>query len=158
MALTLSMSIEDIKKKIKDEVPIQVIADLNGLDIKTFENALRQYEKDTGEKILPERKRGRPRTDNPGRSTQYRRAKEARETKPAPSRILEDFSTAKQVKDPEKIMIDEKTMSCLNEHIYALEEQLNKLNAEIKTASEMLCSWIQIRELCKTKEDKNGVN
>lgn len=79
MALTLSMSIEDIKKKIKDEVPIQVIADLNGLDIKTFENALRQYEKDTGEKILPERKRGRPRTNTPGRSTQYRRAKEARE-------------------------------------------------------------------------------
>ncbi|MBQ1293072.1 MAG: hypothetical protein IIY21_03480, partial [Clostridiales bacterium] len=72
MALTLSMSIEDIKKKIKDEVPFQVIADLNGLDIKTFENALRQYEKDTGEKILPERKRGRPRTDNPKRSTQYR--------------------------------------------------------------------------------------
>ena len=54
MALTLSMSIEDIKKKIKDEVPFQVIADLNGLDIKTFENALRQYEKDTGEKILPD--------------------------------------------------------------------------------------------------------
>lgn len=79
MALTLSMSIEDIKKKIKDEVPFQVLADLNGLDIDTFKNVLRQYEKDTGEKLMPERKRGRPRTDNPGRSTQYRRAKEARE-------------------------------------------------------------------------------
>ena len=127
MALTLSMSVEDIKKKIKDEVPFQVIADLNGLDIKTFENALRQYEKDTGEKILPERKRGRPRTDNPARSTQYRRAKEAREAeKKTEEEPLAEYGYLKVL---EKIKGE---ITLLEETIESLNQALREHQAELK--------------------------
>ena len=132
MALTLSMSIEDIKKKIKDEVPFQVIADLNGLDIKTFENALRQYEKDTGEKILPERKRGRPRTDNPKRSTQYRRAKEAREAeKKTEKEPLAEYGYLKVL---EKIKGE---ITLLEETIESLENALREHRAELEAWKEL---------------------
>ena len=132
MALTLSMSIEDIKKKIKDEVPFQVIADLNGLDIKTFENALRQYEKDTGEKILPERKRGRPRTDNPKRSTQYRRAKEAREAeKKTETEPLAEYGYLKVL---EKIKGE---ITLLEETIESLENALREHRAELEAWKEL---------------------
>lgn len=131
MALTLSMSIEDIKKKIKDEVPFQVIADLNGLDIKTFENALRQYEKETGEKILPERKRGRPKTDNPGRSTQYRRAKEARE---AEKKEADPFRTWGHEKVLEKIHGE---ITLLEETIDSLENALREHRAELEAWKEL---------------------
>ena len=132
MALTLSMSIEDIKKKIKDEVPFQVIADLNGLDIKTFENALRQYEKDTGEKILPERKRGRPRTDNPKRSTQYRRAKEAREAeKKTEKEPLAEYGYLKVL---EKIKGE---ITLLEETIESLENALREHHAELEAWKEL---------------------
>lgn len=132
MALTLSMSIEDIKKKIKDEVPFQVIADLNGLDIKTFENALRQYEKDTGEKILPERKRGRPRTDNPKRSTQYRRAKEAREAEKKPE--ADPWITWGREKVLEKIRGE---ITLLEETIESLENALREHRAELEAWKEL---------------------
>lgn len=132
MALTLSMSIEDIKKKIKDEVPFQVIADLNGLDIKTFENALRQYEKDTGEKILPERKRGRPKTDNPKRSTQYRRAKEAREAEKKTE--ADPWITWGHEKVLEKIQGE---ITLLEETIESLENALREHRAELEAWKEL---------------------
>lgn len=132
MALTLSMSIEDIKKKIKDEVPFQVLADLNGLDIKTFENALRQYEKDTGEKILPERKRGRPRTDNPKRSTQYRRAKEAREAEKKTE--ADPWITWGREKVLEKIRGE---ITLLEETIDSLENALREHRAELEAWKEL---------------------
>lgn len=132
MALTLSMSIEDIKKKIKEEVPLQVLADLNDLDIKTFENALRQYEKDTGEKILPERKRGRPKTDNPKRSTQYRRAKEARE---AEKKLEADpWITWGREKVLEKIQGE---ITLLEETIESLENALREHRAELEAWKEL---------------------
>ena len=77
--MTLSMTIEEIKKKIKNEVPLQTIADLNGLDLKTFEKIIRQYEEEHGEQILPKRKPGRPKTSTPARSTKYARAKAEKE-------------------------------------------------------------------------------
>lgn len=134
MALTLSMSIEDIKKKIKDEVPFQVIADLNGLDIKTFENALRQYEKDTGEKILPERKRGRPRTDNPKRSTQYRRAKEAREAE------------KKTEADPWITWGREKVLEKIRGEITLLEETIESLENALREHRAELKAWKKLEE------------
>ena len=79
MAISLSMTIEEIKKKIKNEVPLQTIADLNGLDLKTFEKIIRQYEQEHGEQILPKRKPGRPKTSTPARSTKYARAKAEKE-------------------------------------------------------------------------------
>ena len=79
MTLSLSMTIEEIKKKIKNEVPLQTIADLNGLDLKTFEKIIRQYEEEHGEQILPKRKPGRPKTSTPARSTKYARAKAEKE-------------------------------------------------------------------------------
>ena len=77
--MTLSMTIEEIKKKIKNEVPLQTIADLNGLDLKTFEKIIRQYEQEHGEQILPKRKPGRPKTQTPARSTKCARAKAEKE-------------------------------------------------------------------------------
>lgn len=130
MALTLSMSIEDIKKKIKDEVPFQVLADLNGLDIDTFKNVLRQYEKDTGEKLMPERKRGRPRTDNPGRSTQYRRAKEARE---AEKNTEPDFGKLAVIAEMQHI-------------IENLEEEVEKLEQSLKYERLALEAWRKLKE------------
>jgi hypothetical protein len=132
MALTLSMSIEDIKKKIKEEVPLQVLADMNGLDIKTFENALRQYEKDTGEKILPERKRGRPRTDNPKRSTQYRRAKEAREAE------------KKTEADPWNAWGREKVLEKIRGEITLLEETIESLENALREHRAELEAWKEL--------------
>lgn len=77
--MNLPMTIEEIKKKIKNEVPLQTIADLNGLDLKTFEKIIRQYEEEHNEQILPKRKPGRPKTDTPARSTKYARAKAEKE-------------------------------------------------------------------------------
>ena len=77
--MNLPMTIEEIKKKIKNEVPLQTIADLNGLDLKTFEKIIRQYEEEHNEQILPKRKPGRPKTETPARSTKYARAKKERE-------------------------------------------------------------------------------
>lgn len=77
--MNLPMTIEEIKKKIKNEVPLQTIADLNGLDLKTFEKIIRQYEEEHNEQILPKRKPGRPKTSTPARSTKYARAKKERE-------------------------------------------------------------------------------
>ena len=79
--MNLPMTIEEIKKKIKNEVPLQTIADLNGLDLKTFEKIIRQYEEEHKEQILPKRKPGRPKTETPARSTKYARAKAEREQK-----------------------------------------------------------------------------
>ena len=79
--MNLPMTIEEIKKKIKNEVPLQTIADLNGLDLKTFEKIIRQYEEEHNEQILPKRKPGRPKTETPARSTKYARAKKEREQK-----------------------------------------------------------------------------
>lgn len=132
MALTLSMSIDDIKKKIKDEVPFQVLADLNGLDIDTFKKALRQYEQDTGDKFMPERKRGRPRTDNPKRSTQYRRAKEAREAeKKTEKEPLAEYGYLKVL---EKIKGE---ITLLEETIESLENALREHRAELEAWKEL---------------------
>jgi hypothetical protein len=132
MALTLSMSIEYIKKKIKEEVPLQVLADLNGLDIDTFKKALRQYEQDTGDKLMPERKRGRPRTDNPKRSTQYRRAKEAREAEKKTE--ADPWITWGREKVLEKIQGE---ITLLEETIESLENALREHRAELEAWKEL---------------------
>lgn len=132
MALTLSMSIEDIKKKIKEEVPLQVLADLNGLNIDTFKKALRQYEQDTGDKLMPERKRGRPRTDNPKRSTQYRRAKEAREAEKKTE--ADPWITWGREKVLEKIQGE---ITLLEETIESLENALREHRAELEAWKEL---------------------
>lgn len=134
MALTLSMSIEDIKKKIKEEVPLQVLADLNGLDIDTFKKALRQYEQDTGDKLMPERKRGRPRTDNPKRSTQYRRAKEAREAE------------KKTEKEPLAEYGYLKVLEKIKGEITLLEETIESLNQALREHQAELKAWKKLEE------------
>lgn len=118
--MQLSMSIEEIKKKIALETPLQVLADLNGLDLKTFEKILKKYEEETGEIVLPVRKRGRPKTNNPGRSTRYRRAKE--EMDPADLAILD--------------VIDEQIRS-LNQLREDLQKQLEPIDRQIKRWQEM---------------------
>lgn len=134
MSLTLSMSIEDIKKKIKDEVPFQVLADMNGLDIDTFKKALRQYEQDTGDKLMPERKRGRPRTDNPKRSTQYRRAKEAREAE------------KKTEADPWITWGREKVLEKIQGEITLLEETIESLENALREHQAELKAWKKLEE------------
>lgn len=118
--MQLSMSIEEIKKNIALETPLQVLADLNGLDLKTFEKILKKYEEETGEIVLPVRKRGRPKTNNPGRSTRYRRAKE--EMDPADLAILD--------------VIDEQIRS-LNQLREDLQKQLEPIDRQIKRWQEM---------------------
>lgn len=130
--LNIVMSIEEIKRKLKDEVPVQTLADLNGLDINTFKKIIRQYEEESGEKLLPQRKRGRPKTDNPKRSTQYRRAKESREAE------------QKKEADPWKAWGHEKVLekivgeiTLLEETIESLENALREHQAELKAWKEM---------------------
>lgn len=154
MALTLSMSIEDIKKKIKDEVPIQVIADLNGLNIKTFKNALRQYEKETGEKVLPERKRGRPRTDNPKRSTQYRRAKEAREAEEKPEKKTAQV-VAKVVAAEPKIEVTKDVIEEIGLRIRDYEYQIENFKKAITYREGEIDAWKRILAVIAVKEESD---
>ena len=104
--MNLPMTIEEIKRKIKDEVPVQTIADLNGLDLKTFEKIIRQYEEKHGDQILPKRKPGRPKTSTPARSTKYARVKAEKE-KPkdatVPKRAIEATLLAARKKHAEEV-------------------------------------------------------
>ena len=129
MTLTLSMTIEEIKKKIKNEVPLQTIADLNGLDLKTFEKIIRQYEQEHGEQILPKRKPGRPKTSTPARSTKYARAKAEREKK-------EDSS------DFGKLAVVAK----MQHEIENLEEYIEKTESDLKYAQLELKARKQLKE------------
>lgn len=129
MTLSLSMTIEEIKKKIKNEVPLQTIADLNGLDLKTFEKIIRQYEQEHGEQILPKRKPGRPKTSTPARSTKYTRAKAEREKK-------EDSS------DFGKLAVIAK----MQHEIENLEEYIEKTESDLKYAQLELKAWKQLKE------------
>lgn len=143
--MTLSMTIEEIKKKIKNEVPLQAIADLNGLDLKTFEKIIRQYEQEHGEQILPKRKPGRPKTSTPARSTKYTRAKAEREKKPAQV-------VAKVVPVETKIEVDDNTYREVNRRITAITQHIESLKKDIVFYEEQNESWKKILAVLKQKE------
>lgn len=121
--MNLHMTIEEIKRKIKDEVPFQTIADLNGLDLKQFKKIIRQYEEENGEQILPKRKPGRPKTSTPARSTKYARAKAEKEKE-----------EPKYASLPEKA-IAATLLASKRQHAEAVEE-LHKVEAAHKAAQE----------------------
>lgn len=143
--MNLPMTIEEIKKKIKNEVPIQTIADLNGLDIKTFEKVIRQYEEESGKKILPQRKRGRPKTETPARSTRYRRAAEEKAKEPKPI-------VAKIVPVEVKIEVDENTFREVERRLYAINERIEGLKKDISYYEDQIESWQKILASIKKKE------
>lgn len=127
--MNLPMTIEEIKKKIKNEVPLQTIADLNGLDLKTFEKIIRQYEEEHKEQILPKRKPGRPKTETPARSTKYARAKAEREK--------EENSA-----DYGKLAVIAK----MQQEIARIEEDIENLDKSLKYARLELKAWKQLKE------------
>lgn len=143
--MNLPMTIEEIKKKIKNEVPLQTIADLNGLNLKTFEKIIRQYEEEHNEQILPKRKPGRPKTETPARSTKYARAKAEREKKTAQV-------VAKVVPVEIKIEVDDITYREVNAHISAMEQRIKSLKNDIKFYEEQIESWKKILAVLKQKE------
>ena len=143
--MNLPMTIEEIKKKIKNEVPLQTIADLNGLDLKTFEKIIRQYEEEHKEQILPKRKPGRPKTETPARSTKYARAKKEREQKTAQV-------VAKVVPVEIKIEVDDITYREVNAHISAMTQRIGSLKNDIKFYEEQIESWKKILAVLKQKE------
>lgn len=142
--MNLSMTIEEIKKKIKNEVPLQTIADLNGLALETFEKIIRQYEQEYGEQILPKRKPGRPKTSTPARSTKYARAKAEREKKPAQV-------VAKVVPVKIKIEVDDYTFSKVNQQITDMTQRIETLKKEIVFYEEQIESWKKILAVIKQK-------
>lgn len=143
--MNLPMTIEEIKKKIKNEVPLQTIADLNGLDLKTFEKIIRQYEEEHNERILPKRKPGRPKTDTPARSTKYARAKAEREQKTAQV-------VAKVVPVEIKIEVDDNTYREVNAHINSMTQRIVSLKNDIKFYEEQIESWKKILAVLTQKE------
>ena len=143
--MNLPMTIEDIKKKIKNEVPLQTIADLNGLDLKTFEKIIRQYEEEHNEQILPKRKPGRQKMDTPARSTKYARAKAEREKKTAQV-------VAKVVPVEIKIEVDDNTYREVNAHISAMEQRIKSLKNDIKFYEGQIESWKKILAVLTQKE------
>ena len=143
--MNLPMTIEEIKKKIKNEVPLQTIADLNGLDLKTFEKIIRQYEEEHNEQILPNRKPGRPKTDTPARSTKYARAKAEREQKTAQV-------VAKVVPVEIKIEVDDNTYREVNAHINSMTQRIVSLKNDIKFYEEQIESWKKILAVLTQKE------
>ena len=144
--MNLPMTIEEIKKKIKNEVPLQTIADLNGLDLKTFEKIIRQYEEEHNEQILPKRKPGRPKTDTPARSTKYARAKKEREQKPAQV-------VAKVVPVEIKIEVDEDVWNTIEGEIKDIEQQIENFKKGIAYREERLDGWKKILAVIVKKED-----
>ena len=145
MKLTLSMTIEEIKKKIKDEVPLQTIADLNGLDLKTFEKIIRQYEEEHGEQILPKRKPGRPKTSTPARSTKYTRAKAEREKTTAQV-------VAKVVPVESKIEVDPDVWNTIEGEIKDLERQIENFKKGIVYREARIDGWKKILAVIVKKE------
>ena len=143
--MNLPMTIEEIKKKIKNEVPLQTIADLNGLDLKTFEKIIRQYEEEHNEQILPKRKPGRQKTETPARSTKYARAKAERENKTAQV-------VAKVVPVEIKIEVDDNTYREVNAHISAMEQRIKSLKNDIKFYEGQIESWKKILAVLTQKE------
>ena len=145
MALTLSMTIEEIKKKIKNEVPLQTIADLNGLDLKTFEKIIRQYEQEHGEQILPKLKPGRPKTSTPARSTKYTRAKAEREKTTAQV-------VAKVVPVESKIEVDPDVWNTIEGEIKDLERQIENFKKGIVYREARIDGWKKILAVIVKKE------
>ena len=143
--MTLTMTIEEIKKKIKNEVPLQTIADLNGVDMKTFEKIIRQYEEEHNEQILPKRKVGRPKTTTPARSTKYARAKAEREKKTAQV-------VAKVIPVDIKIEVDKDVMKDIDFKIRNLEAQIDALMGQIHCLSKQTDSWKKILAAIVVKE------
>ena len=143
--MNLPMTIEEIKKKIKNEVPLQTIADLNGLDLKTFEKIIRQYEEEHNEQILPKRKPGRPKTDTPARSTKYARANAEREKKTAQV-------VAKVVPVEIKIEVDDITYRAVNANISSMEQRIKSLQNDIKFYEGQIESWKKILAVLTQKE------
>ena len=129
--MTLTMTIEEIKKKIKNEVPLQTIADLNGVDMKTFEKIIRQYEEEHNEQILPKRKVGRPKTTTPARSTKYARAKAEREK--AEKNTECDYG---------KLAVIDK----MYHEIESLEKEVANLENTLKYTRLELKAWKQLKE------------
>ena len=143
--MNLPMTIEEIKKKIKNEVPLQTIADLNGLDLKTFEKIIRQYEEEHKEQILPKRKPGRPKTDTPARSTKYARAKKEREQKPAQV-------VAKVIAVEPKIEVTESVIKIIKLNIRECENQIEDFKKAITHREGELDSWKKILAVLTQKE------
>lgn len=143
MALSM-MTIEEIKKKIKNEVPLQTIADLNGLDLKTFEKIIRQYEEEHNEQILPKRKPGRPKTDTPARSTKYARAKAEREKK-----FLKSLPTI-EINPKDLAIID-----VIEGQIDSLKDEMAKRQVEINNMTYQVERWEFLKSQLE-KEVKHG--
>lgn len=141
--MNLPMTIEAIKRKIKDEVPLQTIADLNGLDLKTFEKIIRQYEEENGEQILPKRKPGRPKTSTPARSTKYARAKAEKK----PAQVV-----AKVVPVEIKIEVTEDVINSIKINIQDYETQIENFKKAIAYREGEIDSWKKILAVCKQKE------
>ena len=142
--MNLPMTIEEIKKKIKNEVPLQTIADLNGLDLKTFEKIIRQYEEEHKEQILPKRKPGRPKTETPARSTKYARAKKDRE-----KTFLKSLPTI-EINPKDMAIID-----VIEGQIDSLKDEMAKRQVEINNMAYQVERWEFLKSQLQ-KEVKHG--
>lgn len=142
--MNIPMTIEEIKRKIKDEVPLQTIADLNGLGVKTFEKIIRQYEEEHKEQILPKRKPGRPKTSTPARSTKYARAKAEKK----PAQVV-----AKVVAVEPKIEVDADVWNTIEGEIKDIEQQIENFKKGIAYREERLDGWKKILAVIVKKED-----
>lgn len=145
----LDMTWDEIKKKLKNEMPVQVLADLNGMGIKTFRKLVSELEEEHGEKILPEQKqRGRPRTKTPGRTTQYRRKAEAKKEE-APAPEPEELPKMQ----PQMIEIDAGVADVIETNIDDLRDLIQKKLDEIEMLKYQLRSWEDILKICVINPD-----
>ena len=133
--IQIVMSWEEIKRRLKEETPMQIIADLNGVDVETMKKIIQKLEKEHGEKVLPPAKRGRPRTNNPKRSTQYRRKKEEQAllAPEKPSKKHKCLESTFRLLDNQLITLEEQKAK-LYEQVDLIEDQIK----DIETVIQML--------------------
>lgn len=150
--MQIDMTWSEIKKHLKQEMPIQVLADLNGIGQKTMVNVIKKLEEEHGEKVLPPPKRGRPKTKTPARSTRYARKKQELMTPPQIVPInpkAEDIlapldQTVEEFFGPEpeqKRRFDPGVIDCIDANIDGLKDELQKLEDQMEMLKKQLADW-----------------
>ena len=142
--MQIDMTWSEIKKHLKNEMPLQVLADLNGIDQKTMVKVIKKLEEEHGEKVLPPPKRGRPKTKTPARSTYYKRKKEALENEKQENILTPLDDAVKDFFGPEpeqKRRFDPGVIDCIDANIDGLKDELQKLEDQMNMLKKQLADW-----------------
>lgn len=154
--MQIDMTWSEIKKHLKQEMPLQVLADLNGIDQKTMVKIIKKLEEEHGEKVLPPPKRGRPKTKTQAHSTRYRRKQEEKMLPPPIVPIdpkAEDELTPLEPQFWENLMktkpneFDPGVIDCIEANIDGLNDELQKLADQMEMLQKQRNDWLYILKI-----------